>query len=561
MVRQLYLFSYYYVLMLLHSWAGFSFSKVFKVAVFLMLGLGFILFDFFFFWRIISQVMSMPELGELRYSFIIRLLNMVFILFLGMVLFSNIVTSLSTFFLSDDLSLLLSAPTQLNALFIHKFIQTYLNSSWMVLLFGFPIFMAYGLVLDAAWWYYPLLILLIIPFLMVPASLGVMITLLLMRFFPANRTHQVIASLGIFFGAGIVIVIRLLRPEEFMKPISAERLSFYVDSLRIPSSPLLPSTWVSESMMGAIEQRWDLFQENFILLLISSFGLTYLTYLMVRSFYFMAYSRSQEGGGALRSVNRRRGLFVEKMYSRLRPQVAAFFIKDTKTFFRETTQWSQLFLLAAIVFVYLFNVRTVPIYSWFLANFAGFLNVGMAGFVLSALCARFVFPAVSLEGRAFWVVRHAPIRYGHFLMQKFFFYLIPLLLLGEGLIIISNYFLHVDAYMQGLSMFMIFVITLAQVGMGVGFGSIFPRFKVDNAAQIAVGTGGILYMIVSLFYLLVVIVLEASPVYMHFKGLISNRVFSFEETLIFHGGVVLISLLLTILPMYFGLRKLHQLEI
>ena len=44
-----------------------------------------------------------------------------------------------------------------------------------------------------------------------------------------------------------------------------------------------------------------------------------------------------------------------------------------------------------------------------LRSLISFLNIGTAGFVLSALGLRFTFPAVSLEGRAWWIARTAPV--------------------------------------------------------------------------------------------------------------------------------------------------------
>ncbi|MFC1853329.1 hypothetical protein ACFL27_24285 [candidate division CSSED10-310 bacterium] len=561
MIKQLLIFLRYKIIMLWHEVENFTLEKAFKLFVFVLIGIAFILFDFLFFWRIISQVMNMPELGVLRYAFIIRLLNMVFIMFLGMVLFSNIVASLSTFFLSKDMDFLLSSPTHLFALFFHKFLETFLNSSWMVILFGMPIFIAYGLVLGAKSIFYLLLLLILIPFLIIPAAIGIVITILLMRYFPAKRTHQVIAFLGLFFGAGIVVVIRLMRPEEFIKPIGAERLASYLIQVRIPTSPLLPSTWASESMMSLIDRKWMIFQENMLLLWLSAVALLYVSYLVARALYPSAYSRSQEGGSPNpRKIDHSKRGYWERVFSHLRPQVAAFFIKDVKSFFRETTQWSQIFLLGAIIFVYLFNVRNVPIYSWFLANFAAFLNVGMAGFVLAALCARFVFPSISIEGHSFWIVHSSPLSYRRFMIEKFLFYLLPLLFLSELLIIVSNHFLNVDAYMRVWSMVMIFFITLANVGLGVGLGSIYPRFRVENAAQIAVGAGGIIYMLISLFYLLLIIVLEASPVYLHFQSLLKGTSFGLQKSLIFHVSSLVLSLLVIIIPPWLGVRSLNKME-
>jgi len=38
-------------------------------------------------------------------------------------------------------------------------------------------------------------------------------------------------------------------------------------------------------------------------------------------------------------------------------------LKDIRLFFRDTTQWSQLILLAVLVVVYLFNVKALPLFS------------------------------------------------------------------------------------------------------------------------------------------------------------------------------------------------------
>ena len=81
----------------------------------------------------------------------------------------------------------------------------------------------------------------------------------------------------------------------------------------------------------------------------------------------------------------------------------AIVLKDIKLFFRDTSQWSQLFLLFALMVVYIYSFKLLPLEraampSFFLQNLISFLNLGMVGFVTSAVAVRFVFPAVSLEG-------------------------------------------------------------------------------------------------------------------------------------------------------------------
>ncbi|MBE9593874.1 MAG: hypothetical protein IMF19_10405, partial [Proteobacteria bacterium] len=135
------------------------------------------------------------------------------------------------------------------------------------------------------------------------------------------------------------------------------------------------------------------------------------------------------------------------------PESASLIAKDVRTFFRDNSQWSQLLLLAALVVVYLYNFSVLPlerspIKSIYLQNALSFLNIGLAGFVISAISARFIFPAVSSEGRAFWIVLSSPLSSRRFLWSKYFAYLLPMLILSEVLIIYTNYLLKVTPFMM-----------------------------------------------------------------------------------------------------------------
>ena len=63
-----------------------------------------------------------------------------------MLLFSNLITALSTFFLARDLDLVLSTPIAAGPFYYARLLTTVINSSWMVLFFSLPIFAAYGTV-------------------------------------------------------------------------------------------------------------------------------------------------------------------------------------------------------------------------------------------------------------------------------------------------------------------------------------------------------------------------------------------------------------------------------
>jgi hypothetical protein len=70
--------------------------------------------------------------------------------------------------------------------------------------------------------------------------------------------------------------------------------------------------------------------------------------------------------------------------------IHALTVKEVKTFFRDQTQWSQLFLIAALVNIYIYNFKVLPlekspIQTVYLQNLLSFLNMGLASFVLIAI--------------------------------------------------------------------------------------------------------------------------------------------------------------------------------
>src|SRR5262249_27834829 len=104
---------------------------------------------------------------------------------------------------------------------------------------------------------------------------------------------------------------------------------------------------------------------------------------------------------------------------------------------------NQLLLLLGLVLIYLYNFRVldlqrIPYMSGFVKNVYGLVNLGMAGFVLATVAVRFVFPAVSAEGAAFWIIRTSPVSLGDFLWSKFWSGVVPILVLTETLTIAAN---------------------------------------------------------------------------------------------------------------------------
>jgi ABC-2 type transport system permease protein len=242
----------------------------------------------------------------------------------------------------------------------------------------------------------------------------------------------------------------------------------------------------------------------------------------------------------------------------LSPVRAQLLVKDLKIFLRDVSQWSQLLLLLALVLVYLYNFRVldlnrIPFMSGFVKNVYAFVNLGMAGFVMATVAVRFVFPAVSAEGHAFWIVRTAPISFSDFLWSKFWIGLLPVMALTEGLVIAANQFLGVDPFLKVVAAVAIFFLCFALVGLATGLGARYPRFGAD-ANQVAGSYGGIAFMILAVLLVIVMIVLVGWPSSVYLFRTLRGRPLRAEHLLQIGAGYTL-AVLVCVTAWWYGMRS------
>jgi ABC-2 type transport system permease protein len=184
-----------------------------------------------------------------------------------------------------------------------------------------------------------------------------------------------------------------------------------------------------------------------------------------------------------------------------------------------------------------------------------FINLGLAGFVLAALSVRFLFPSVSMEGRSFWIIRTLPISFRTMLWCKYLIFFPPFLFFAQMLVYFSNKILHVPDFFLYLSMANILAISFALTGLGIGIGALMPNFKTDNPSQIAVGPGGLLYMLLSFVYLGLMVGLQARPVWFYVIG------HSDEVNNMLHVAIaIFLTLLFGLVPLEWGARRLAKQE-
>ena len=495
--------------------------------------------------------------NELGIILSLKIFQMSWIILFAMLIFSCMVSAVSAIFLSQDNEIVCTAPVTPSEIFFMRSTTTALYTSWMMVVFSLPVYSAYGRIFGADFTYWLLLLAALLCTAAAANCFGLLITIPLVNLFPARRTKDIILYLFLCFGIFFYIMFRLLRPEEMMNPDKFGHFVDYLASISKPAGPYLPGAWAADLLSLYLLDRevdWLL-----LALIIATPPALYILgeWAMVR-WFVAGYSKAQESFGGSRRFR--------TAPDRSLPAWRWFFIKETKTFLRDSAEWAQLFMIAALVVVYLYNFKMLPVQQSpfaeeYITNIISFLNIGLAGFIITSLAARFVYPAIGAEGSAFAVIQSAPITLRRFLWYKYLFYLIPFTILSLFLVITSDHLLGISGPMWWISVLLTTLITWTLIAVALGFGALYGDFKIENRAAALGGLGAILFLFTALTYELIVIVSGAFPAYRltaaSLKGL-PPRTSDLLFLIVWILGSVLSAVLLSVLILRQGLKKLAE---
>jgi len=535
-------------------------GRIFKAVLLGFVGVFFWSLIFAVIYRMLLYFRGTQGIGDLLAA---KLLGLALLTFLMILVLSNVITALSTFFLSEDMELIVAAPVEAETIYGARLVETVVDSSWMVALLAIPLLAAYGVVYAADGWYYLLAVGTLVPFLIIPAVLGSAVTLILVNVFPARRTRDLLALIGLFAAAGVVVLFRFLRPERLVRPEEFRDLVDFVAVLRTPTSPWLPSEWVSDALMSYLGGFFHWFPFAFLW---STAAMCLVVGAWLHRRYFaVGFTRAQEG--AERRYDRARSVVLDRLLARATPSTRGLITKEIRVFFRDTTQWSQLILLAVLVAVYVYNITVLPLYtgeqvSFLLINVISFLNLGLAGFVVAAIAARFVFPAMSIEGRMMWLLRSSPLDVRRLFWSKYWVGTIPLLVIALPLIVITNLVLDASPFILTLTTLTMIGVTFALTALALGFGALYPNYETENVAEIPTSFGGLLFMMVAVTYLAGVVILEAWPVYLFLNSRFQGGAADVSTIPLVLGvsGAALLTVVAIWAPLGAGIRKVRSVD-
>ncbi len=527
----------------------------FSTRTFLLLAIGAVLFAGMYL-VCIKTIYYFHSQNELGVILSLKIFQMAWVIVFTMLIFSNMVSGVSALFLSQDNEIIYASPASLSELYLTRYLTTTLFTSWMMVIFSLPVFGAFGHVFEAGPLYFLILIPTIVAIAATASGAGLLVTIILVNLFPARRTKDIVVYLSLLFGILLYLVIRLLRPEDLADPERFPDFIEYLSSLSTPATPYLPPNWASGLLTGYL-------QDHFIdwlligLLVSTPFVVYFAGEWAMNRWFFPGFSKAQESFGGSHQFKRKR----------YRPEpMRWFFRKEMKMFIRDSAQWSQLFLIGALIVVYLYNFKVLPldrspIPAQFIANLIAYANIGLTGFLVASLSARFVFPSIGSEGSAIGLTLTSPLSLKRYMLYKYLFYVLPFTVLAVILLIASNHLLQIKGPMWWISITTGLIITWTVVAIALAFGAIYANFKAENQAVVQGSFGAILFLFTALSYELITILIASVPAYRLVRSWRWGAHFS--QSIVLQTAsvltiIVLISIVLSMICLRKGLERIEQ---
>lgn len=508
--------------------------------LFSLFGLGILFLMSLFFIKVFGYIYNEEEFPLFFKLFISeKILLMVFLSLFSMLVLSALISTLNIFFLSKDLKLLFSSPLKTGTVFSWKSIEVGINSGVMVLLFSLPALFSYCYYFASG--FFDILSILFFFFLYTISGvlIGILIGLVIPAFFSVKRLQPVLALVAILLISSIVIFLRLLKPEQFGNPDVIDNAVNFMANFDVSLFSYFPFAWLSKSFTLTAKGEYGGLIEIAGAFFLTIILLAALTWFLQRKFYFSLYDKiNKSSRGKLRSGWKK---------TLIKGDYGALFKKEVKTFIRTPAQWSQLLILAAIVVVFILNMKGIPMPHPSFKNLISYLNLGMAAFIVAGLNSRFSFTTIPMESPGLVHLFASPYDREKIYKFKLLFFVIPQVIIGFILFFTADISLHLDAFARiSGTVFLLPLLPFLTV-LAIYFSLRVKERTPLTPQHLIVTRSGILYMLLAMVAIVLSMIYFIRPLFAYYFNIYRKEPVPVGEITIWFAGYCLIFLIITII--------------
>jgi len=504
------------------------------------------------------------------------LLSAIFLCLLFMLIFSNIINSLSSLFLSEDLDLPLASPLSIFSIYISRFTEVMIKSSWMVIILLIPIMTAYAANYHSPWFFHLIWPFLILPFLSLCTGTGMIIGCIMAATFPVKRTATAMKAIFVI-GIGIsIIILRLLQPEQLVVPEKFYDFGRFLMSLHSPAATSLPGYYLSKIIISFLQMDFFHLSSLSVKYLVLPLILTTASWFVFKKLFIKGWRKMQispaadltEKTNLNNPMNHQRHLnqsFLEKVIEKtgkilkLTCGETVILKKEVLIFLRTPALWIQTAMIFVIILIYIYNIQLLPAKSLAslkaeLPSITAFCNIAFITFIVTAAALRFGFPSVSMERNALALILASPCSDKNYIKVKFLASALPLMLLALLLSTTSSYLFESATLVTITVILDTLLLAVTITSFALMFGVIYGNLNSADFTEIPSGFGGMIFMIWSSVFTIVFLGLQAYPFYMHFLTTSSIYVMNAPEKVTVVMAMIS-SIALCFTSLYFSMKK------
>jgi hypothetical protein len=462
-----------------------------------------------------------------------------------MLLLSAVTVSIQRFYLNQEVTLLLSAPVDPGTVFSSKLAECTLANANLFLLLALPMSIAYGSargLLSASYLVQAAAVM--AAFSVLPTTIGVVLSFLLMRSLPPTKTRDLLGAFGIMVFACLYFVLSIAATRSHNYEALSEGAYRFAEIVSSPVLKVGPWAWG-----GSVLIRSGNWIPIAYLALAAAlcFGIARAT---AGRIYWRGWSSLQETAISVSQVAAK-GTGRQWLLRYLSGPVRAVILKDLYNLRRDLRQLSLLLIPIAVVAVFLFQVADSPAR-------AGTEFILMAGLlpILAMISLRLAMSAFISESRALWLMLGAPIEARTVLFGKFLYAYTLAAPLASLATLAYCLIKQMDWGISALSLGLTLCSVAGFCGVGVGSNALFTDFAADPAKATASAGGRLVTFALQMGYLVALgIILAGAWLAISLMGRYLELVYLLAAV-----AVLLATVAAILLPLSLAANRLRKLE-
>lgn len=325
-----------------------------------------------------------------------------------LVLMFGIFYLMSAFYFSGDLKQLLSLPLRPQDIVGAKLAVVLVNECLILVPFIAPALIIYGIRSEAAWWYWPFLLIVFITLPVIPLAISSLLIIPLMRFTAVTKNRDLFRIVGSILGVLVFVFIQLNFSQSGRMP-GGQQLEQWLSAgkhLSQAAASAFPHVNWAVGALSLTSPAWALV--NLLLFVAVSLVVLLPVLLLAGKWFF----RGVTGGGEVRGSGRKARVLPGTVFKSRTP-FAAILWREIRLFWRTPVFVLNGLLNYIFIPVFFFmSLQDKPLADLPTDNpqiklIISLVAVGLI--ILNNSFSAVASTAVSREGKMFWISKHLPV--------------------------------------------------------------------------------------------------------------------------------------------------------